>query len=221
MQSHTGKTRTAAALIVLTLIVGFTFLPTVNAGFVKSWDDAFYVTANPMIQSLTPGNLARVATAFLLGNYHPLTMMVFAVQYRAFGLDAQGYHAVSVILHVVNCLLVFWLIFLVWGNIPAAFLSGLLFGLHPLRVESVAWISDQKDLLCAGLALLAIIGYIYFRRRGRIAFYLLSLLAFILSLLAKASALLLPFFLLMTDYVRDQRLSAGRPWIRCPSSASA
>jgi len=206
MQALTGKTRLAAALIVLALIAGFVFLPVVNADFVKSWDDASYVTANPMIQSLTPSDLVRAATAFLLGNYHPLTMMVFAVQYQFFGLNARGYHAVSVILHVVNCLLVFWLIYLVWGNIPAAFLSGLLFGLHPLRVETVAWISDQKDLLCAGFALLAIIGYINFRRRNRIAFYLLALLAFILSLLAKASALLLPVFLLITDYVRDRRI---------------
>jgi len=201
----TGKTRIIFALVILSAVGALVFLPAVNAGFVKSWDDDKYVVDNPLVQSMSAGNLAKIATSFLLGNYHPLTLTVFAVQYQLFRLDARGYHAVSVTLHLLNCLLVFWLIYLIAGNLPAAFLAGLIFGLHPLRVESVAWISDQKDLLAAGFALLTIIGYLYFRKDRRIAFYILALLSFTLSLLAKASALFTPLILLLVDFNRDRK----------------
>jgi len=194
------------ALIVISVVGAAVFLPVTQAGFVKSWDDGSYVTDNPLTQSLSARNLARIATTFLLGNYHPLTLAAFALQYRLFRLDARGYHAVSFVLHLLNCLLVFWLIYLVAGNWPTAFLAGLIFSIHPLRIESVAWISDQKDLLAAGFALLTIIGYTYFRKGRGVAAYLLALLACAFSLLAKASALLTPFFLVWMDYNRERKL---------------
>jgi tetratricopeptide (TPR) repeat protein len=201
MFPSSGKVKIILALIVLIAALTAVFLPVTRAGFLKSWDDHQYIVDNALVQGFTPARLAKIATTFLLGNYHPLTLWSFALEFQLFRFNAGGYHWVNLALHIVNCLLVFWLVYLVAGNWGVALFAGLIFGIHPLRVESVAWISDQKDLLAAGFALLMLIGYWYYRK-GRGAAYWIALAAFILSLLAKASALLAPIFLLLMDHTR-------------------
>lgn len=193
---------------VLGVIIILVFQPVKNYEFLRCWDDHIYVLENEAVREF---NLAKIATNRVLGNYHPLTLFSYAVQYHLFGANPRGYHVFSLIGHAVNCLLAAWLIGLLTGSSWAGFLAGLIYGLHPLRIEPVAWISAQKDLLATAGALLMIIAYIYFRRTGRRSFLLLSYCSFGAAVLAKATVLLMPLFLMVLDY-RLWPIARPRRW---------
>ncbi len=179
-----------------------------------NWDDPFYVYENPMIQSLDWVHLKKMATEFHSANWHPLTWFSHALDYRFYELSPWGHHLTNIILHGLNTGLVFLLFVTmmrkVWQDrLPTEFLwisasvTALLFGLHPLRVESVAWVSERKDLLCGFFFLSTLLVYLFYataetpgtRRRG----YLLAMLCFILALLSKPMAVTLPLVLFLLD----------------------
>src|SRR5213078_2787736 len=89
----------------------------------------------------------EIFSSYVLGNYHPLTMLSFAIEYHFWGLNEAGYHIVNVLLHLLNTILVFYTIFLLSNKTGVALIAALLFGIHPLHVESVAWASELKYLL--------------------------------------------------------------------------
>lgn len=182
---------------VLGVIVILVFLPVKDYEFLRCWDDHSYVLENESVREF---NLTKIFTSRVLGNYHPLTLLSYAVQYRLFGANPGGYHVFSLIGHTVNCLLAAWLISLLTGSSWAGFLAALIYGLHPLRIEPAAWISAQKDLLAAAGALLMIIADIYFRRTGRRLFLLLSYLCYGAAVLTKATVLFMPLFLVVLDH---------------------
>ncbi|MEW6076964.1 MAG: tetratricopeptide repeat protein [Thermodesulfobacteriota bacterium] len=194
---ETGKTRRyLIACIVVTL---FTLLPVVRNGFVN-WDDNLYVYENPAIRTLSPAQVKSFFTSFYAANYHPLVLVSYAVEYRFFGLDPRPYHITNLTLHLTNCALVFWLIYLISrGNPFVSAGTALLFGIHPLHVEPVAWISGRKDVLYAFFFLAAAIAYIRSRGRqnGSVRMYGLSLVFFLCSLLSKPMAVTLPALLLL------------------------
>jgi len=129
-------------------------------------------------------------------------MLSYAFEYRLFGLNPRVYHATNVIVHLLNALLVFWLIMLVSGRrIRMSLIATLLFSVHPLRVESVAWISERKDVLYSAFFLSALIAYVYYVIRRKKSSYYLSLLLFLLSLLSKSAALTFPLVLFLVDYL--------------------
>lgn len=202
--------RIARALIVIA-VLGITFaayFPSLKNGFVN-WDDDYYVTRNTAIQRLSPGTVKEMFSSFFVGNYHPLTMLSYAVEYRFFKNHPFGYHLDNLILHLLNVLLAFWLIFrLTGGNAVVAAFSAALFGVHPLHVESVAWISERKDVLYALFFLGALISY---RRylRGGVRYYWLSLSLGTLSLLSKPMAVSLPAVLFLMDYLAKRKFGAG------------
>jgi tetratricopeptide (TPR) repeat protein len=135
-----------------------------------------------------------------MGHYHPLTLLSYALEYRFFKLNPFAYHLTNLILHLMNGLLVFWLIWMLKGGVLTSLVVSLLFGIHPLHVESVAWISERKDLLCSFFFLGSLIVYLtYLKTRGR-RFYFLSLFLFLLSLLSKSMAVTLPLVLVLCDY---------------------
>ncbi len=188
-----------AAVFLILAVTSAAFLPSLENGFVN-WDDHLYVSQNPAIRSLAPARIGEMFSSFSVGNYQPLTILSYALDYHFSGSDPFGYHATQLVLHLVNCLFVFWLVFLIGGRVPVACLTALLFGVHPLHVESVAWVSARKDVLYALFFLGALICYCYYLRGPRARrFYYGALVLFLFSLLSKAMAITLPLVLLLFD----------------------
>ena len=199
------KALITAAIVFIIVLNVVIFSPVLKGGFLHCWDDYLYIVNNTDIQKISLSHIHSIFTKFILGNYHPLTVFSFAIEYHFFGLNPQAYHTTNLILHILNCLLVFWFVLLLTRNVYVSSIVGVLFAIHPVRVESVAWISDRKDLLSAFFFLLTLIFYLYYTDRKQLKFYILSLLLYPLSLLSKASAVSLPFVLLLIEYLNNKK----------------
>ncbi len=204
------KWLTLAALFILVLIV---FRGALENGFVN-WDDHEYVYENPRIQSFSKSNLWEMATGFHAGNWHPLTWLSHAIDYQLFGLDPWGHHLTNILLHAFNTCLVFVLFLKLFKSAAnnrfseknvwvGGMIAALVFGLHPLRVESVAWVAERKDLLCGLFFLSTILMFVfYITSKSEVEkkrFYLLSIFTFVLALMSKPMAVTLPAVLLLLD----------------------
>ena len=200
-----NKNKLILSLSLIAVITFFVFISGIDNDFLKCWDDHIYVVDNTSIQGLSWSNLRSIFSSYTLGNYHPVTLMFYALEYSFFQKNPSGYHLVSILLHIINCLLVCWLVYLLSGSQGVGLLSGLLFAIHPLRVESVAWIADQKDLLCAFFFFIAIILYLRFQKKRSPWYYWLGLVAFVLSVFSKALAIVLPVLLVAIDYFKGRR----------------
>jgi len=151
-------------LIALVVICAFFSLsPSLNNGF-TNWDDPGYVIDNPDIKDISLKGLSNIFTTFHRGLYKPLIILSFALEYHFFKLDPLAYHITNLILHLINCVLVFVFIFILCANPWVAFISAFLFGIHPLHVESVAWITERKDMLYTLFFLGSLISYLIFRK---------------------------------------------------------
>jgi tetratricopeptide (TPR) repeat protein len=202
----------AVALFVLTTAVHW---PATDNGFVN-YDDDHYVTANPRVQAgLGWDNLRWAFTTTELSNWHPVTWLAHTADAQAFGLEPRGHHATSVVLHALNAALLFWLLFQATGAGAPSLLVAALFALHPLNVQSVAWISERKNVLSTLFWLLTLWAYGAWTRRPRALLYLAALLALALSLLTKPMAVTMPFVLLLLDYWPLDRWARGqrRLWL--------
>lgn len=202
-----GGSRLALVALLLLAVVA-AFQPCLGNGL-TTWDDDVYLGGAAALHDSGPAGLRELLTSFPLGNYHPLTILSFLVEYRLFGLEPLGYHVVSLLLHLANVLLVFLLLRRLCGDGLGSLAGALLYGVHPLRVEAVAWISVQKDLLSTLGFLLAVAAYLAWRREPRPRWYALSLAGCLGALLAKGTALSLPAVLLLVDWLEGRRLSAA------------
>src|SRR6266571_3392951 len=193
--------RTVLFLAVTLVLTVLSFSPSLDNGF-TNWDDPGYVLENYSIRDLSQKNVANVFTSYLQGNYHPLTVLSYAVEYKFFQLDPKIYHITNLLLHVLNTTFVFWLIRLLTGRLETAAITAVLFGIHPLHVESVAWISERKDVLFSLFYLGSLISYVLSltKVQDRVRYLIMSLVLFILSLLSKGVAVTLPLVLLLIDY---------------------
>jgi protein O-mannosyl-transferase len=203
------------SLSAVILITALAYCPSLNNGF-PNWDDGAYLTENAAVRELSWSSIKTMFSSFYVACYVPLTILSYAVEYHVAGLDPFVYHATSLILHLGNCLLVFWFIYLLSAHLPAAFVTALLFGLHPLHVESVAWVSERKDVLCTFFYLTALVSYLYYCRAQRLTRYLLSLFLFICALLSKAMAITLPCVLLLCDYFKHRPWNSRVLWEKVP-----
>ncbi len=212
------------------------YLPSLHNGFVN-WDDDHYVYENPHIQSFGPGVFSWAFTKFYAANWHPLTWISHSADILLWGLNPEGHHLTNIIIHSLNTFLVVLLavrLMQVYEDrsrsglfsdrrllLVAPVITGLLFGLHPLHVESVAWVSERKDLLCAFFFLLSIIAYTGYAGQetggaGPIVKhpnkdYLLALIFFLSALLSKPMAVTLPLVLLIIDWFPFGRFAKGGP----------
>ena len=187
--------------VLVALVTVAAFQPVAHLGF-TDWDDPFYATDQPLIRDLTPAGIGAIFSTFVEGNYHPLTMASLSVDYHFWKLEPEGWHLVNLALHVLATLLVFAFVFLLSGSEVMAAVASVFFGIHPLHVESVAWVSGRKDMLYAIFYLAGCISWFYWvKRRGpRAATYAIALVAFVLSLLAKGMAVSFPLALLAIDF---------------------
>lgn len=171
-----------------------------HADFV-GFDDELYVTENRHVQSgLTWEGAVWAFTAIEAANWHPMTWLSHMSDCELYGLNAAGHHWTSLLFHVANSLLLFLVFNRMSGAIWQSAFVAALFALHPLNVESVAWISERKNLLCAFFGFLSIAAYIRYTGTRRVISYFLCILFLCLGLMAKAMLVTLPFVLLLLDY---------------------
>ena len=186
-----------APVLAITFVL---FIPALSNGF-TNWDDVLYVTNNALLKDLSMEGLKNIFSTPLVSNYHPLTVLSLAINYQLAELSPMSYHLTSVLLHVINTGLVFWFIWLLSsGNKWVSAFVALLFGIHPMHVESVAWISERKDLLYTLFYLAAMIVYIKYVRVMKAKYLVWVTILGGLSLLCKPAAIVLPLSLIALDY---------------------
>lgn len=202
----------AGALALLTLAA---FLPSLWNGYINL-DDALYVTGNRVVKKgITWEGLAWIRTANVANNWHPLTMLSHMLDCQLFGLNPAGHHGTSLLLHLGNVLLLFEVLRRMTGSPWRSAAAAGLFGLHPLRVESVAWVAERKDVLSALFWILALGAYGRYVRAPSANRYLLVALAMVLGLMSKPMVVTLPFALLLLDVWPLGRLRLDEPgWAR-------
>jgi tetratricopeptide (TPR) repeat protein len=188
---------------ILALVVIFSYSPIWDADFVY-WDDDVNVYENPDIQSLSGRNISNIFTRSIIGNYNPLPILTFAIEHAIYGMDPQKMHFTNLILHTFACLLIFFVGRRLNLSPLSALFVALLFALHPMRVESVAWITERKDVLLACFFWLSFLLYLKSYKNKR--YYWYALLIFPLALLSKIQAVSLPLALLCADYLLKKKL---------------
>ena len=188
-----GMGRLRRLLPLLVAVAAFAaFLPALKAGFVN-WDDDKALLFNPEFRGLGLQNLRWMFSTFYEGIYQPLCWLSYGVDYAFWGMDPRGYHLTNLLLHAANAALFYFLAFRLLEDEWAAALAALLFAVHPLRVESVAWVSERKDVLSGAFYLLSTLFYVDGRLGASLGF-------FAAGLLSKASGIGLPFVFMALDY---------------------
>ncbi len=197
-----------AGILLITYIAYF---PSLKNGF-TNWDDNVYIGENTLIKKISGTNIKKMFNTenHVSLNYHPITILSLALDYKlSSGYNAKKFHTTNLIFHLLNTALVFWFIFLLSDKkIIVASIVALFFGIHPMHVESVAWISERKDVVYVFFFMSALVVYIKYlnAKKNKIALYLLILVLFVFSLLSKAMAVVLPLIFLLIDYYKDRTL---------------
>jgi protein O-mannosyl-transferase len=229
MEHNSLNQQRSKKLIYLTLVLILsiiTFSDTFNNGFVNL-DDPGYVTDNLIIRNLSFQGIRDIFSSFVMGNYHPLTVLFYSLLYFFFRLNPLPYHVFNLVIHLLNVILVFDLAYKLITkhstvdslqktdfSLEASAFVACLFAVHPMHAENVNWISDLKDLLYTFFYLGSLICYVncldFKVQRSKFNIkksYIASLLLFILSLLSKPSAVTLPVVLFLTDYYFSRRIT--------------
>lgn len=200
-----------AILLFIICAAFICYLPSSKGGFILNWDDNKYVVENAAAHGFSMINLGAAFSNIYVGNYAPLHIISYMLDYTLWGLNPVGYHAANIMLHAANGALFYYLLrTLAWIRLPAL-LAALLFVLHPVQAESVAWISQRKNLLSMFLALISFIFYIKAQtggQHGRKA-YAISLVAFVLALLTKSVTVFIPLVFILHDICFSDRDRSG------------
>ena len=204
-------------LLICILLVAVTlaaYSPVFRNGFINYDDDA-YVTKNPHVKAgLTSVSLAWAFNVGFAGNWHPLTWMSHMLDYQLYGDKAADHHATSLILHLASTVLLFLIFRRMTGALWKSAFVAALFALHPLHVESVAWVAERKDVLSTLFWVLAMGAYVLYTERPSIGRYLAIALLFGLGLMAKPMLVTLPLVLLLLDYWPLDRVRRGWSLVR-------
>ncbi len=194
-------------LTILILILTFiAFFPSLQNGFIPTWDDGAYIINNQTIHNLNPSSLKEMFTISVASSYVPLPLLTFAIEYKIFGLNPFIFHLTNLLLHLLCTFLVFRILRMLKLNPTYAAIGALIFGVHPMHVESVAWITERKDLLYSLFYLSSITVYIHYLNsdKKRVLLMLLSFILFILALFSKITAATLPLSLMLIDYYLER-----------------
>ena len=205
-----------AALLWLAGILGLTFvsyLPSLSNGF-TNWDDPLYVLQNPLLRH---PSVSAILTTPVAGNWHPLTIWSYVLNFQIAGLDPASYHWLNLLLHLANTALVFAFVrALAPGRLWTAVVTSLFFGIHPMHVESVAWIAERKDVLYAFFYLLGLLAYLRYLKAFQGAWLVASLMAFTLSIASKPAAIIFPLVLVAIDYYRRRPFDGRSVFEKAP-----
>ena len=198
----------------------FSYTPIKN-NKLTNWDDDKYIINNPDIRKLDSEHLKLLLTKDYEGNYHPVTMLSIALNYSKGKLNPQTYLYTNLFFHLFNVLLVFIFVWKLTGQAAIAFISSLLFGIHPLHVESVAWASERKDVLYCFFFLLSLIAYLKYLKKSNWIYFISSVIFFGLSLLSKAMAVPLAVVIIFIDFFYSRKFSMRLIWEKIPFFALA
>lgn len=227
------NTKVWVIAFVSAFIAVIIYLPALQNEFIN-WDDDIYVYENRNIRSLNLTFLKWIFTTFHAHNWHPLTWVSHAIDYSIWGLDPTGHHLTNILFHGMNTFLIVILVFKLMESAKAkklilytpeqkkqfwikasivSIVTGFLFGVHPIHVESVAWVSERKDVLFAFFFLLSLLSYFKYTscelQKKKILYYFLCLIFFIFALMSKPMAVTLPFVLIILDFYPIERLHIG------------
>jgi Flp pilus assembly protein TadD len=196
----------------LVVAVAIAYWPVRNFGFVR-FDDPTYVTENPHIVNGVTWSAVRWAfTSGYGANWHPITWLSHMVDVQLYAFDAGAHHVTNVVLHAMTTVLLFGVLFRMTG---APWRSGVvagLFGLHPIHVESVAWVAERKDVLSAFFWMLTLRAYVAYVRQPKVSRYLWVVAMLVMGLMAKPMVVTLPFVLLLLDVWPLHRFEFGAGW---------
>ena len=195
--------------IALTVVTFAVFWQVNQFDFV--YDDIAYVTQNSHIQcGITQDGLRWAFSTTYAEFWHPMTWLSLMFDYQLYGMNAGGYHITNVILHILSTLLLFRLFNRMTGAIWKSAFVAAFFALHPLRVESVAWIAERKDVLSVFWGILTLYLYVYYTEKPAIKRYLLVIFSFICALMSKSMVVTLPVLMILLDYWPLGRLQQGK-----------
>lgn len=197
------------SLILIVLSVGL-YYPVRTHPFVN-YDDNVYVTENLHVQDgLTWETVSWAFVSYDAGNWHPLTWLSHALDFQIYGQDPAGHHQTNMLLHTLNAVLLFWVLCRATGYAGRSFVVAALFAVHPINVESVAWVSERKTVLSMAFFLLALGAYRWYVSKPKLGRYAVVALLFVLGLMAKPQVITFPFVLLLWDYWPLRRMSLGK-----------
>jgi tetratricopeptide (TPR) repeat protein len=210
-----SKVRSPAVLLAILAIVFVSYLPALRNGFVF-WDDDAHLYENVTVRSLDAEHIGDIFRSTVNKIYIPLTVLSFAVEYRFFGYDPFIYHLDNLLLHLAVTALIFWLGLRLRLSILGSGAAALVFGVHPLHVESVAWVTERKDVLYSFFYMAALVSYCCYLNFTRSTpavqikksyrFLVLTVILGVLSMLAKPMALSLPLILLLLDWFQGRKV---------------
>ena len=188
-------------IIILLILTSFIAFGRIIGNDFINFDDPVYITENNNIKAgLNSETIKWAFSAVVSSNWHPLTLLSHALDWSLFGANSSGHHIVSLLWHISSTILLFLFLSKTTGSLwPSAFVAAL-FALHPLRVESVAWASERKDVLSMFFGLASIYAYACYVESFKLSRYFIALILFALSLMAKPMLVTLPFLLLLLDY---------------------
>jgi tetratricopeptide (TPR) repeat protein len=199
----------ALVCVALVVVILAVYIQVGNHEFVN-YDDESYVTKNPHVASgITGKNVMWAFTSVHSANWHPITWLSHMADAQLYGMNPRGHHLTNVAIHIVSTLLLLLLLLRLTGALwPSAFVAAL-FALHPLHVESVAWVAERKDVLSAFFWFLTLITYAEFTEKRKPALYFLALLFFMLGLMSKPMLVTLPVVMLLMDFWPLDRFRPG------------
>ncbi len=207
--SLTGKKLNAFLSVLLAVATIALYSPLAGHPFL-TFDDRDYVTANPYVHGGVSWNTIKWAfTSTEAANWHPLTWLSHALDYQLFALNPAGHHLDSVLIHALNAVLLFLLLAWVTKRVGPSLAVAALFAVHPINVESVAWVAERKNVLSTFFFLLAIGAYAWYAQKPGWRRYLLVAAPFAAGLMAKPMVITLPFILLLLDYWPVERMQSG------------
>jgi tetratricopeptide (TPR) repeat protein len=205
-----GGTLPHLAIAVGVAVVAYT--PALSNGFVN-WDDDAYVISNLIIRELSLANLWDMFSRPHFGLYQPITLLSLALDFQVGETSPFWYHLVNVLIHGANAGLVYLLIHSLISRRGVSLITAVLFALHPLHVESVAWVTERKDVLYSLFFFASLISYVRYASGGRRTLYYVALSLFLLSLLSKVQAVSLSVTLIAADFALGRSLRDGRVWL--------
>jgi protein O-mannosyl-transferase len=197
-------------IVIFLIIASFVAFGRVLGNDFINFDDPVYVTQNTYLPlGFTLKGIFWAFSTTYAEFWHPMTWLSLLLDYQLYGLNAGGYHMTNVILHILSTLLLFWLFNHITGSIWRSAFVAAFFALHPLRVESVAWIAERKDVLSLFFGMLTLCFYVYYTEKPDIRRYLLVVFSFVCALMSKPTVVTMPVLMILLDYWPLGRFQTG------------
>ena len=214
-QLSTKKDQTPLFISLICVISFIAFSPSL-LNQIDIWDDYYYLNLNPYLKILSIENIKNIFTHPYLANYQPFTLITYTFEYSLFKFNPLPYHLTNILLNLLNSVLLYFFIRQLTKSNNIAFVTAILFGIHPLHVESVTWVSERKDVLYALFFILGMIFYLSFKEKKEKKYYYLTLAMFLFSCLSKAMAVTFSVILILLDYLKDKDFKLSSLYNKIP-----